>query len=357
MGNEFYHDLLSRLRDGRSAVLLTKWRNAEGGVETELTKQLLEERDCDGIALEALEKGLPVIKGREEGMVLAEPFYPQERLIVLGGGHIALSLTEFAAKVGFSVTVVDDRPYFANFKRFPWADQVVCDAFENAIEALGITRNDYVAILTRGHRYDQVCLERLLNGTEPFYTGMIGSRRRVSAVMGLLREKGCDDARLGRIHTPIGLAIGAATPEEIAVSILAELISCKRLNGTDKIAGDHHPNRSEMDFEVLEALAANTEPVAAVTVIAAKGSVPRGAGAKMLVYPDGRITGSIGGGCSEASVIGSARSIIGTGGYRLQTVDMTGEAAEDEGMVCGGVIQVLIEDIKDSKDSSPVSVK
>lgn len=95
---------------------------------------------------------------------------------------------------------------------------------------------------------------------------------------------------------------------------------------------------------MIKILADISEPVSVVTVISSKGSVPRGAGAKMLVYPDGRLVGSIGGGCSEASVIDNARRIIGSGEYRLQTVDMTGDVAENDGMVCGGIMQVLIED-------------
>ena len=198
-------------------------------------------------------------------------------------------------------------------------------------------------IITRGHRYDQTCLEKLLSGAEPFYTGMIGSRRRVAAVKDMLISEGCDRERLNRVHTPIGLSIGAVTPEEIAVSIVAEIIECKRLKRTD----EHHLGScSDVDFSVIKMLAGNiNEHVSVVTVISSKGPVPRGAGAKMIVYPDGRIVGSIGGGCSEAAVIGNARRIIGTGEYMLQTVDMTGDTAENEGMVCGGTMQVLIEDL------------
>ena len=131
-------------------------------------------------------------------------------------------------------------------------------------------------------------------------------------------------------------------PEEIAVSIVAEIIQCKRLKSKDET---RLTNRSDVDFSVLTSLAGNIgQESSTVTVISSKGPVPRGAGAKMIVYADGRITGSIGGGCSEAAVIGNARSIIGTGEYMLQEVDMTGDVAENEGMVCGGIMQVLIED-------------
>lgn len=92
------------------------------------------------------------------------------------------------------------------------------------------------------------------------------------------------------------------------------------------------------------------EPKAVVTVIESKGSSPRGAGAKMIVYRDGRILGSIGGGCSEAAVLGEARSLIGSGRYKVVHVDLTGEAAEDEGMVCGGIMDVLVEDFATDRE-------
>lgn len=342
MKKKIYFQLLSRLRDGCNTVLLTQFNGERGKKEHGMTKHLADGDECGGISLEALKSGLPVTQSQQNSVVIAEPFYPEERLIVLGGGHIALPLVDFASKVGFSVTVADDRPDFANTGRFPSANNVICEIFEKAIEQFKITQNDYVVIITRGHRYDQTCVEKLMKGTEPFYTGMIGSRRRVAAVKDLLISQGYDKERLGRIYTPIGLSIGAVTPEEIAISILAEIISCKRLKKDDEM---RYSNRSDVDFDVIKILADINEPVSAVTVISSKGSVPRGAGAKMLVYPDGRIVGSIGGGCSEAAVIGYARRIIGTGEYRLQTVDMTGDVAENEGMVCGGIMQVLIEDL------------
>lgn len=343
MGNEIYSQLLCRLRDGRNTVLVTQFSGTQGKKEQGMTKQIIDGEECNGISYDALKNGLPVTQKQQEITVIAEPFYPEERLIVLGGGHIALPLVDFASKIGFSVTVVDDRPYFANTGRFPSADNVICESFENAFGQFKIRQNDYVVIITRGHRYDQTCLEKLMTGAEPFYTGMIGSRRRVAAVKDLLISQGCDKERLGRIHTPIGLHIGAVTPEEIAISIAAEIIACKRLKSSDN---NQLRSCSDVDFDIIRTLAGNiSEPVSVVTVISSKGPVPRGAGAKMLVYPDGRITGSIGGGCSEAAVIGNARRIIGSGEYRLQTVDMTGDVAENEGMVCGGIMQVLIEDL------------
>lgn len=345
MGWELYRQLLLQLKNGIKVALQTEFSGRQGRIEQDLARAIIPEKLCQGLALQSLERGIPLFKTYEEKMVLAEPFFPEERLIILGGGHIALPLVEFAVKVGYSVTVVDDRLNFANTGRFPLARQVICAPFDQALQRLTITDNDYVVIITRGHRHDQICLEQLLKGVRPFYTGMIGSRRRVGALKELLIRAGYDRELLEKVHSPIGLAIGAVTPEEIAVSIMAELIACKRLP-KEVNSGQHHDGRrSDMDFEVIRLLGEeNDASKAVVTVMSTQGSVPRGAGAKMLVYPDGRIVGSIGGGCSEASVIGDARRIIGSGTYEMKTVDMTGDVAEDEGMVCGGVMEVMIED-------------
>jgi xanthine dehydrogenase accessory factor len=343
MSDHLYTDLFDHLQQGWRAVLTTRYAGNKGAVSS-LIKTLTQDAASGSIEEKALAAGLPAVIAADNETIVAEPFFPEERLIVLGGGHIALPLTEFAARIHFSVTVADDRLEYANKPRFPQASEVLCKDFESAIMQLKITPSDYVVIVTRGHRYDEACLLALGRGAEPFYTGMIGSRRRVAALKAGLIEKGYDSARLSRVHTPIGLAIGAVTPEEIAVSIAAELIACKRISA-NQTTGGNFTNRSDVDISVLRALANETdEPKAIVTVISAKGSVPRGPGAKMLVYPNGKIAGSIGGGCSEAAVVNEARGIIGTGAYALQTVDMTGDIAEEEGMVCGGVMQVLIED-------------
>ncbi|MBQ6366867.1 MAG: XdhC family protein [Oscillospiraceae bacterium] len=275
-------------------------------------------------------------------LTVREPFLPQERLIVLGGGHIALPVCRFGAACGFHVIVADDRPDFANTERFPEAAQVICDSFENAIRQISITPFDYVVVITRGHRHDADCLRVLLPGTEPAYLGMIGSRRRTTGLLQMLREEGFDKKRIEKICTPIGLNIGAVTPPEIAVSILSEVIAYKRLPEH----GDpgRFCNDSDAELSTLQYLAENREPKAIVTVIETKGSTPREAGAKMAVSPLGKVTGSIGGGCSEAAVILDAVHIIGTGRYLLVDIDLTGDVAESDGMVCGGTMRVLVED-------------
>lgn len=270
-------------------------------------------------------------------------FIPEDRLILLGGGHIAVPLCRIASLLDFSVTVVDDRPRFANTGRFPDAAHVVCDRFETAIRDLKIRPTDYVCVITRGHRWDKECLQVILQGADPSYLGMIGSRRRVSGLLALLKEEGFDPERLAAIHTPIGLKIGAETPAEIALSICAEMVLHRRSHPEEE--EEALLDRTDTDFGLLHFLAEGKAQGAMMMVLQTKGSTPVESGAIMAVDRIGNTYGTIGGGCGEADVMSMARRIAGTGETRVVEVDMTNEVAEEEGMVCGGIMQVLIEDL------------
>ncbi|NLM52412.1 MAG: xanthine dehydrogenase [Firmicutes bacterium] len=344
-----YKDLYAELNRGEQAALITTINTS---TQTCVQKAVYLNGQKDLTALppgidEALQKALQggkvEIREKDNMITVIEPFFPEPRLLILGGGHIAKPLCAFAAKVGFAVTVVDDRPTFANHRRFPEAEQVICAPFAEAIEAFHFTPYTYVVVVTRGHRHDQECLRAVLPKRWA-YVGMIGSKRRVTGIMEQLQAEGFAPELLAKVNTPIGLAIGAVTPEEIAVSILAELISFRRLE-EPKLGKDSKVlTRTEFDREVLAELArGDDEKKAIATIVATKGSVPRKAGAKMLIWPDGRILGSIGGGCSESDVIREARILLDHGGCKLLTVDLTGEIAADMGMVCGGMMQVLVE--------------
>ncbi len=341
MAKNIYAQMLEALAEGESVSLNTKIKGETGLIAEGL------ERSLGTVENTTNAKGMnmvaPIAMKNGEDFYVQEPVLPKERLIVLGGGHIALPVCEFAAKCGFEVYVCDDRPMFANEERFPWAAGVLCDSFENCIKKLKITNYDYVVVITRGHVHDADCLRVILPGKQPTYLGLIGSRRRVKGLLEMLVAEGFNKEYMDRICTPIGLPIGAVTPEEIAISIVSEIIAYKRLPENNK-DGSRYVNASDLDLEMIEYLAENHEPKAIVTVIQTKGSTPRGAGAKMAVSPRGQVTGSIGGGCSEGAVIRDAIDIIGTGTYKTVFIDMTGEVAESEGMVCGGIMYALIED-------------
>ena len=270
-------------------------------------------------------------------------FVPSDRLILLGGGHVSLALSKIAVMLDFSVTVVDDRPTFANSERFPMADQVICDSFAHAIDALNIRESDYVCVLTRGHQWDTVCVQTILAGSVmPRYFGMIGSRRRVAGMRELLLQDGYNADRIDQLHAPIGLMIGAVTPEEIAISITAELIQCRRATQTD-LSGVL--SQTNTDLKMLRYLAQGEEPRAMLLVLSSDGSTPVRGGAMMAVNALGQGCGTVGGGCGEAAAIAQARRIIGTGNSKVLELDMTDEVAADHGMVCGGTMRILIEDI------------
>ncbi len=159
--------------------------------------------------------------------VYIEPIVPKPEVLIFGGGHISLSLARVSALVGFQVTVIDDRAEFANRERFPEAEAVIAEDFSKAQGKLRVHRSSYIVIVTRGHASDQEVLEWAV-GTEARYIGMIGSRRKIQTVYENLRRKGVPPEKLERVHAPIGLDIGALTPEEIAVSIIAEIIQVRR---------------------------------------------------------------------------------------------------------------------------------
>lgn len=287
--------------------------------------------------------GLPVFKKEEN--IFYEPFFRRERMIILGAGHVSVPLTMMAKLTGFYVIVIDDRADFADKSRFLYADEVICDSFERAIRTVKPGAQDYVVIITRGHANDEACIEALADFEEPVYTGLIGSRKRVATVFDRLKACGYDAGRLERIHTPIGLDIGAKTIEEIDIAIMAEIIKVRRKDSVGMALVD----RGDHDLMAVKKISENKLPCAIATILEDKGSTPRAAGAVMAVFVDGTIIGSIGGGCIEGAVIHKAKELIGTGRYEMIDVSLDGSSAMSEGMVCGGRVTVLLEDFQEER--------
>jgi xanthine/CO dehydrogenase XdhC/CoxF family maturation factor len=161
--------------------------------------------------------------------VLVEQIAPVPRLLIAGGGHIGQALAAQAALVGFEVTVIDDRPEFADPALFPPGARTVCADIAATLAAMETDEETYFAIVTRGHRYDAEALQACLPKPAA-YLGMIGSRRKVALVReSLLESRAATEEQLDAVHAPIGLDIGAETVPEIATSILAEMIAVRRL--------------------------------------------------------------------------------------------------------------------------------
>ncbi len=205
------------------------------------------ESDASGKAREAIATRTPQLVhyelsddfAQETGLICGgqmdvyiEPIEPSPELYIIGAGHVGYHLARLAHEVGFRVHVVDDREKFANRERFPTAEEVVADDIPTWLASAALPPHAYAVVVTRGHTNDLEAL-RALAPRELRYLGMIGSRAKVARMYDALTADGMPADRLTRIHAPIGLDIGAVTPQEIAVSILAELIATKH----GKIAG------------------------------------------------------------------------------------------------------------------------
>lgn len=263
-----------------------------------------------------------------------------KQMVICGGGHVSMPVIKIGVMMGWDVTVLEDRPKFADNARAAGATRVICESFEVGLEEVPEGPDTYFVIVTRGHRYDQTCLEQIVK-KEHAYIGMIGSRRRVAMVKQQLIENGSNPEVLESVHTPIGLDIGAETPEEIGVAIMAEIIEVK--NKKKRTFG----YSKEMKWAILDPEKYPGRKVM-TTIIARKGSAPQGVGVKMLVLENGICIGTIGGGCMEAEVLRKALLLLRSeeNGAQICHADLTSENAEDEGMVCGGIVDVLLEVIE-----------
>ena len=203
-----------------------------GCVEAEMTwraRQVIDVRRPQLVTYEltpeqAGEDGL-ICGGRME--VFIEPIEGTPTLCLFGAGHVAQPLARMAKAVGFRVEVADDRVKFANAMRFPEADLIVVDEFAAAAAKMTLGRETYAVVVTRGHKGDADALEAVL-GKGLRFVGLLASRPKLVHLATALEERGVSPAEIATIHAPLGLEIGAATPEEIAVSVLAEMIAVRR---------------------------------------------------------------------------------------------------------------------------------
>ncbi len=172
--------------------------------------------------------GDPMICGGEME-IFVEPIALAPTLLVVGAGHIGAAIAQLAQQVGFRVVVLDDRPEFVTPANFPYADERIAGDLVEKIGEIEITPQTYIVLVTRAHTLDAALLGAVVD-KRAAYIGMLGSKRRVLTVRELLRQKGTSEAALERVHAPIGIEIQAETPQEIAVSIMAEIIQTKRSN-------------------------------------------------------------------------------------------------------------------------------
>jgi xanthine dehydrogenase accessory factor len=208
---------------GGGCVEAEVWNTAREVMETEKPRHLNFNLGQDA----AYDNGL--ICGGQLN-VFIEPVIPYPRAFIFGAGHVSKSISKIANIAGFATVVVDNREQFANRDRFPEADEIFAEEYEEVFPKLQINSNGYIVIVTRGHRDDMRVLRWAIS-TPARYIAMIGSKRKTIAVVKELEKEGVSREAFDQVHAPMGLDIGAITPEEIAVSVVAEMVATRRLPG------------------------------------------------------------------------------------------------------------------------------
>ena len=339
--SELYH-LISSCNPNHQTLILTALEGEAKGEKAFVVDGILQWESKRGGFFSQISDALPDISApgiiaEKNTRIFCEFPAHEQKLVICGAGHVSIPVIQIGHMIGCAITVLEDRPKFADNARRAGADTVLCEPFEEGLKKIPGDPDTYFIIVTRGHRYDQVCLEQIVE-KEHAYIGMIGSRIRTSKVKKALLEEGKDPQVLNSIHTPIGLPIGGETPEEIGVSIIAEVIQeknlCRKRGGFTK----------EILKAILDEKDKDVKKVLA-TIVIKKGSSPREAGTKMLIYQDGRTVGTIGGGCLEADIFQRSLRFMSQDQepLLLYRADMTGRDAEEDGMVCGGMVDILLE--------------
>jgi xanthine dehydrogenase accessory factor len=165
--------------------------------------------------------------------IFIEPISEQPIVFIFGAGHLAYYIAQYVKSLDFRYTVCDDRAEFANKERFPQADNIIVEDFENVLDKIKINKNSFIVIVTKGHKCDEIVLEKAVK-TDAKYIGMIGSKRKTLTILKKLSEKGIPDQILKKVYSPIGISIGALTPQEIALSIVSELVKIRRIGDTSE---------------------------------------------------------------------------------------------------------------------------
>lgn len=279
---------------------------------------------CPGQVNTLYERAVAQFLKERKNVSVLEPawFETKPKLVVLGGGHVGSQTVHLGHFLDFEVTVIDDREEFANKCAHPDADFVFCHDFETVEELFPKEKNTFYVVVTRGHAADKICVEKILKHQSYAYLGMIGSKLKVQKTFEALENDGFTKEQLGSIHAPIGLKIGGRTPQEIALSIAAELVQEKNRNTC-----------STLSQELMD-----TKESGVLCIITKKtGSSPRGEGSMMLVTDNGTL-GSIGGGVLEKAVIETAKQVRE---ISYDTYDLSSEESKNLGMICGGTNKIL----------------
>ena len=271
---------------------------------------------------------LKVLKSGGRAMIV---FLGVVIVLIVSQNFVAVGLAKL---LGLPVTALEDRPEFAEELRQAGADAVLCLPFAEGLAQIPGGQETYFVVVTRAHSCDIACLRSILQKPAA-YVGMMGSRKRAALVHTQLAELGLPQERIAALHAPIGLSIGAKTAQEIALSILAEIVSVK--NSRQQTEG--------FSPALLAALEQQTAPAVLATIVGRHGSTPREEGSKMLVLPDGSAVGSVGGGIMEYRTQQLARELLEPGAAPCRLAAFTTEGASDAAAIaaCGGSMEVFLQ--------------
>lgn len=266
----------------------------------------------------------------DQSAIFVDRIFEERKLVICGAGTVSLALIPLAHMLDFHISVLEDRRDFAKDARVAGADRVICADFAEALKQVAGDDNTYFVVMTREHQYDALCLQVIMQ-KESAYVGVMGSRRRTELLRQKLLEQGISQATVDRLHAPIGLAIGAETEMEIAVSVMAEIIKASNY-------------KNSFPAKLCAAALKAKQPFVLATIISRQGSAPRDIGTKMLIFAD-TIVASIGGGTLEARIIKRGRKMLADKEVKdvWEKVDLTGAHQEAGYMLCGGMVDVLLE--------------
>jgi xanthine dehydrogenase accessory factor len=268
---------------------------------------------------------------------LSEVLSGKLELVVCGGGHVGLAVYKLGIFLGWNVSIVEDRMEYCTEQMYPEATRLV-GKYSEILSGLELS-HAAIVVATRGHKFDKSCVAALLP-KQYKYLGMIGSKSKVSKTMELLGDDiknniiDCNIEKLSEINSPIGLEIKAQTPEEIAVSIIAEII---KITKADK-------KQIQMKVNDIENLSNTEKPFVVARIIEKQGSAPREVGSFLAVLSDGTLIGTVGGGAVEALVINDCKKLLNDSNNQSAIChhDLSNESASNLGMICGGNVKLIL---------------
>lgn len=327
--------ILSRIENGRCTG---KWILAEAEVREAGAAERLPEpikREFLKKLEEAGKNGTCFSEWEEGSGLFIQAAQQKDRLVICGGGYVGCALAKLSVFAGIRTVVLEDREEFAK-KAARTGAEIINAPFETAIQSLPDEKNTAFAVMTRGHAHDQKCLMEIAD-KKAYYVGMMGSRKRAALMKEELLKSGIPEGFAERLHVPIGLKIGAQTPEEIAVAVMAEIFMERSKAGCGMKEG----------YEVFESAyhsLGKGEKFVLATILKRKGSAPRREGTCFIVGESGRYCGTIGGGKLEADVAGEAgKMFLDNRENTILRADLDNRDAAGEGLVCGGTVEVLLE--------------